>query len=137
MTLPLSVTHIDAHADLGLGDAGYIYLHTELLFKPLEERTNPKRDRELGLTDGNWLAFAIACRWISDLTYVFSTSGPKTREDRPGDLMVTVMEDFDTHANNLQLVAMSRNDLDHVVYRRLDRVEAARIEPKVPFESVP
>jgi UPF0489 domain len=33
---PFSVTHVDAHADLGLGDAGYEYLLTQLLFKPVE-----------------------------------------------------------------------------------------------------
>ena len=31
LNLPLSVTHVDAHADLGLGDVGYAYLMTEVL----------------------------------------------------------------------------------------------------------
>src|SRR3954451_4096317 len=37
---PFHVTHLDAHADLGLGDNGYSYLLTELLFRPPEERTH-------------------------------------------------------------------------------------------------
>ena len=61
---PLSVAHVDAHADLGLGDIGYVYLLTELLFLPVEERRSPRAG---AVTDGNWLAFAIASRWISDL----------------------------------------------------------------------
>jgi hypothetical protein len=85
LVTPFSVTHLDAHADLGLGDSGYLYLLTELLFEPLAERMRP-RTGVGGLADGNWLAFAVACRWISDLTYVYNTD-----DDRPRDLAVTVM----------------------------------------------
>lgn len=37
LALPVSVTHVDAHSDLGLGDATYITLLTELLFLPVED----------------------------------------------------------------------------------------------------
>jgi hypothetical protein len=58
---PFHVTHVDAHADLGGGDAGYVYLLTELLLKPVEERRSPRVGDD-GLGDGNYLAFAIANR---------------------------------------------------------------------------
>lgn len=38
MTTPLEVVHIDAHADLGLGDASYSYLMGELAYEPIEKR---------------------------------------------------------------------------------------------------
>jgi hypothetical protein len=72
---PLSVTHVDAHADLGLGDAGYVHLMSDLLFRPPESRRWPKMGDD-GLGDGNWLSYAIACRWVGDLTYVFNRRGP-------------------------------------------------------------
>lgn len=71
---PFSVTHIDAHADLGLEDNGYVYLMTSLLHCDLKDRSNPKIGPG-GLGDGNYLAFAIACRWISTIDYVFPPGG--------------------------------------------------------------
>jgi UPF0489 domain len=66
---PFEVVHVDAHADLGLGDAGYEYLFSELLRRPVEHQRAPVTgDRGLGA--GNYLAFAIACRWIAILTFV-------------------------------------------------------------------
>jgi hypothetical protein len=38
MTKQLEVVHVDAHADLGLGDASYAYLMGELAFEPIEDR---------------------------------------------------------------------------------------------------
>jgi hypothetical protein len=61
--VPFDVVHIDAHADLGLGDAGWVYLMGELLHKKLNERIYPKEGSK-GLNAGNYLAFAIACRWV-------------------------------------------------------------------------
>ena len=76
---PFHVTHVDAHGDLGFGDASYVCLMTELLHMPAEDRSDPRR-----LEESNYLAFAIACRWIHDLDYVFCDGGggdvfPSTR----------------------------------------------------------
>jgi hypothetical protein len=82
MTTPLEVVHVDAHADLGLGDASYAYLMGELAFEPFQKRYEILRARRpssrnemldldsYALTDGNWLMFALACGWLSNLTYV-------------------------------------------------------------------
>ena len=59
LTPPFHVTHVDAHADLGLGDAGYVYLLTELLLEDPRDRWWP-RTGTTGLNDANHLAFAIA-----------------------------------------------------------------------------
>lgn len=122
---PLSVTHVDAHADLGLGESSYIYVLTKLLFKPIEKRTHPARGQG-GLTDGSWLMFAIACQWVSDLTYVFNG-----RDGRPVDLMQPVMENFDTNAKNIQLAGITKEDMRGYTPSRVPRF--THLEPKVPF----
>ncbi|MDQ7041111.1 MAG: UPF0489 family protein [Rhodothermus sp.] len=68
---PFEVVHIDAHADLGFGDASVPYVVTELLSLPLKTRAFPRVGGREGLGPGNYLLFAIACRWISRLTYVY------------------------------------------------------------------
>jgi arginase family enzyme len=56
---PFHVTHVDAHADLGNGDAGYAYIMTSLLFSALEDRQRPAPGPgETGLTEVNFLLFA-------------------------------------------------------------------------------
>jgi hypothetical protein len=118
IAVPLSVTHVDAHSDLGLGDATYIDLITEILFRPVEDRRTPSAQL---VNDGNYLAFAIACRWLSDLTLVRNEVG----DGRPGDLFPYYMEDMD--ADHIQLEAMTRDQLDHRMYDRPYVVEA--VEP--------
>jgi len=68
---PFEVVHIDAHADLGFGDASVPYVVTELLSLSPDERAFPRVGGREGLGPGNYLLFAIACRWISRLTYVY------------------------------------------------------------------
>lgn len=70
----LSVVHIDAHADLGMGYTSNDYIQTELLHNELPARAHPQVGGWNGLTEGNYLVFAIACRWIRDLVYVHHPS---------------------------------------------------------------
>jgi hypothetical protein len=125
---PFSVTHVDAHADLGLGDIGYVYVLTELVFEPVEARRFP-RVGEVGFTDGNWLTFAVACGWVSDLTYVFNG-----KDGRPNDVMPYIMEGFDTRAEHIQLPALTPEELDKLPF---SNPTVTHLEPKVPFETVP
>jgi hypothetical protein len=74
-------------------------------------------------------AFAIACRWVSDLTVVFN-------EGREPDLMPPHMENFNGDSANIQLRAMGARDLEQLV-NRLDRNPAvAHPEPPVPYQEV-
>lgn len=66
---PFSVTHVDAHADLGSWDYGVRYLLDELLPRPVCERRYPQTGY-FGVGDGNYLLYAIANRWIGALVYV-------------------------------------------------------------------
>lgn len=117
MSAPLDVVHVDAHADLGIGDSGFMYLMGELAFAPIEgryeilkERKLPTREQRLelsnrSLNDGNWLMFAIACGWIENLTYVSNSSGKTTQGARLIDVPKYLLRDFDLNATELQIVA--------------------------------
>lgn len=116
MAAPFEVVHVDAHADLGLGDSSYAYLMGELAFQPIEERYKTLKARRpnsrkqmleldnYALTDGNWLMFALACGWLSNLTYVTNSCAEPSDGRRPGDLMGFLMQDFDIRADHLQVV---------------------------------
>lgn len=123
---PFHVTHVDAHADLGLGDAGYQYLLTELLHEPPEDRQYPSAGPS-GLNDGNHLAFAIACRWIADLVYVYGEGGG-------GDELTLVMEGFDHAASHVQLATLTRQQIDSYLHRQGKPIPE-HIEPAVPYRS--
>jgi hypothetical protein len=138
---PFSVSHADGHADLGLGDIGYEYLMTELLFLPPEERHHPKTGPG-GLDDGNWLAFAIACRWIEELVYVLNSGGP------PGDLFPYYMDTylsgadreagFTGRAKSIELPAVNKKQLQRIRSPLADEaLEVEFLEPKVPFAWAP
>lgn len=122
---PFSLTHVDAHADLGLGDAGYVDLLTRVVHQPPEERVRPGD----ALDDGNFLAFAAACRWLSELTYVYNHEGGGS------DLLTYIMDGFDAKASHIRLPHLTRADIDQLLYCR-DRPQPERFEPRVPFAAV-
>lgn len=132
---PFHVTHVDAHADLGLGDSGYEHLLTELLDRPLEERRNP-RVGVGGLVDGNYLAFAIANQWISGLDYVIGgrrdDCGDHNESPYPGDLLRYLFEEFDPRTRTIRLPLL---DLDNLRSNLLsvDGLQPLALEPPVPF----
>lgn len=127
LTPPFHVTHVDAHADLGLGDAGYVYLLNELIALPPDERTDPPRGAS-GLTDGNHLAYAIACRWLAELEYVYCRGGGS-------DELALVMQDGDPKASAVQLSPMTEAERRRVGLRG-DPVVLDEAEPAVPYRSV-
>lgn len=124
---PFHVTHVDAHADLGLGDSGYVDLMADLLYREPEDRLEP-REGEGGLGDGNYLAFSIACRWLSGLTYVYNDGGG-------GDLMTYHLEGFDPNASCIQLKAMRKPEIEKLLglLVRGEGIQVDRLEPAIPF----
>lgn len=127
LTTPFHVTHVDAHADLGLGDAGYVPLVTELLYRPVPERDGGT-ERPEGLGDGNYLAFAIANRWISALDYVHN-------DDGGGDLLTLHMKACDPEADSIELKAMPLDEVNRWRYRR-GAPQWDHQEPPVPFRQM-
>ncbi len=131
---PFEVVHADSHADLGMGDAGWYFLMAEHLHLPLHQRANPP----IGageMNDGNFLAYALACRWISRLTYVHHPNGGD-------DLLAFHFKDFDPKTMILELKACDRQQLDRwqLDWRpRRPTYEALGVkatEPPIPFEMV-
>jgi hypothetical protein len=116
MTAPLEVVHVDAHADLGVGGTAYAYLMSELAFESIEDRyellraRRPRSREEMldlenrAVSDGNWLMFALACGWLSGLTYVTNSCAERSDGARPNDLMFLLMQGFDLQADHLQVI---------------------------------
>lgn len=125
---PFHVTHVDAHADLGMGDAGYMHLLTDLMFRAPEDRRDPGKH----LTDGNFLAFAIGCRWLSGLDYVYNRDNPDGWN--PGDIMSYFMESYRWDAPHIQLAGLTRGQIDQL--RGLEKPVPARLDPPVPFRHM-
>jgi hypothetical protein len=142
LVAPFEVVHVDAHADLGLGDASYAYLMRELAFEPIEQRYAILKRRRPGsrkemldlsidaLTDGNWLMFALACGWISDLTFVCNSFAETTNEHTPNDLMGLLLKDFDRDSGYLQVVATRE---DFVMSGRATPRVIDRRDSPIPF----
>jgi len=115
LTTPFEVVHIDAHADLGLGDLSYKYIMEELLHKPVDKRDNPKY-----LCEGNYLAFSIANRWISKLTYITHPKGGN-------DLLKEHFMNYDINSGYIQMKKMKdAHNPDSII----------SLEPKVKFEKI-
>lgn len=126
LPIPFHLTHVDAHADLGLGDAGYVQLITDLLHRPVDQRDEP-HGGEYGIDDGNWLAFAVGCRWISDMTYVYCPGGGD-------DLLKYHLADDGSDA--LQLKAATKEQMDRSLYG-MKPLEAVAYDPTVPLVRTP
>lgn len=123
---PFEVVHVDAHADLGMGDGSYQYLMTEHLGKPALKRSYPPSDEGSGIGEGNYLAFAIACRWISKLTYVH-------HPECPDDLMTCHMKNYDDNSESIQLKYYGHVDIDILLS---GDTSPLALEPEVPFEKI-
>lgn len=122
ISAPFSLTHVDAHADLGLGEAVHVEIMTELMFMPVEARAA----RATRVTDGSYLAFACAAGWVSDLTYVHS-------DDGGDDLMPYHMKDWNANATALQFKAVDPERLSFVTYRSPEERRVEQVDPEIPF----
>lgn len=130
LRVPFELVHIDAHADLGLGDAGWKYLTTEVLHKDLRDRMYPKVGNEY-LGPGNYLAFAVACRWISELVFV-------RHSNAVDDLMAMHFKDFNVNSGFLQLKKYDPHELEQpLLSMDLTQLQPLDLEPCVPMKSIP
>ena len=125
---PFDVFHVDAHADLGLGDSSFIYILGELLHAAPHERQEPKRDGLDGLNEGNYLAFAIACRWLKTMTYVHH---PMMRNDMPRFLF----RNQNTDTRVIELNCYSAADARNLALNR-NPPRPIATEPPVPIKVV-
>jgi UPF0489 domain len=162
LSAPFNVIHVDAHADLGLGGGGWIYLLSEVLALPVTQRREPQIGPS-ALNSGNYLAFAIANRWISSLTYVFPYKKPipsgdsfslnvfygeqfshtvrmgdtfSEGEPRPTDLLHLLFRDGNARSGLIELRQYGPDIVKTLAYATLEP-EPLHVEPVVPFNYAP
>lgn len=140
---PFNLTHIDAHSDLGLGGTSSFYILTEILAKSLPDRYFPKVGGFEGLDFGNYLAFAIANRWIRSLNFIIPECWRDdierkflTEESRQG------LEDgipYGHYNLEIELKLIKHEDIDHLLNgsKTLENVSIKVGEPIVPFNIIP
>ncbi|MBI4081671.1 MAG: UPF0489 family protein [Candidatus Lambdaproteobacteria bacterium] len=131
LEVPFNLVHVDAHADMGLGDASWVYICTEVLGLPPDERTRVKADAINGVNEDSYLAFAIACRWIQSLTYVHHPN----LNLQLGDIPPVHMRDLDVMSGAIQLKWYSLDDLQCVSFDTR-RASPIALEPEVPLRRV-
>ena len=147
LIVPFKVIHVDAHADLGLGDAGWMYLMTELLSLPVEQRSTPAHGKSSSMNEGNYLVFAVANRWISSVLYVYpdTTTLIDGGSDRytattdsliPGDLLTYHFQNFDPLSRKLELKRYSKKGAEKLMLSSRNPSPIAT-EPTIPFDWAP
>jgi hypothetical protein len=136
-SLRFSIDHVDAHADLGTGDASYKFLAEDILHLPVKERAYPEKVTGCSsLSCGNFLSFMAACCWIESLTYI-------NDEEEMDDCQWFNLKGFEVDGDAIQLKKFSKEQMDRIVSGNYgDMQEAAlaevpmALEPEVPFRKV-
>ncbi|MGZ6693845.1 MAG: hypothetical protein ACXVHQ_41490 [Solirubrobacteraceae bacterium] len=143
LVAPFHVTHVDANADLGANETGHRYLLTDLMHADPAGRRHP-RVAEDKFSDGSYLAFAAACRWLSELVYVcyvdpdYACSqyqGPF--DGKPRDLHPWLMEGFTVEAENIRLAPLTEEQFSELYEFNSERPRIETDEPRIPFHRVP
>lgn len=83
LAVPFKVAHVDAHSDLGMGSLSWPYLHSQFLSLEIRERPNARAGND-GINFGSFLAFALGCRWISEVDFIVNHNW---HDDIPRDLL--------------------------------------------------
>ncbi len=137
-----NIDHIDGHADLGSGDEGYLYICSELIHRPVKQRYYPQpHDHYQSLSPGNFLAYALACRWVKSLNYII-------HPDKGNDVVSIHCKDYEDKSGFLQLKGFSKTHLDEMnkIFDGLPYEKALAVlkkqiplflEPQVPFKMIP
>jgi UPF0489 domain len=126
LATPFDVVHIDAHADLGLGDSSYWYIMTDLLSRPVPERPRWAGASRNGLAASNYLAFGVACRWLSRIVYV---RHPECRDD----LFPYYIERRDSGETFIELKYYGNVNFTELAF---GSPEPLAVEPRVPLELI-
>lgn len=130
---PFQLTHLDSHADMGMGDGSCSYIMGELLHRDLRDRQTPKRGGVEGLLEGNYVSFSLACRWISSIVYVCH---PELFKQNCGsdDIPECMFQGNKSGCNVLQLKRLPRECRTSV--RRLEEFVPLSLEPEVSIQVV-
>ncbi len=130
---PFQIVHIDAHADMGMDYAAdsLSYILKDILNTNIEERIYQPRIREK-LNEGNWLVFAVAFRWVQEITYVFHpklniSQGPDFADD-------IICKNSDVDSGVIQLPIMK--PYSEGGYTRQNDQHITGYEPEVPISLI-
>ena len=135
--LKFSIDHVDAHADLGWGDASFQYISSEILFKSIDQRSPiAERNGWSGLSSGNFLAFLVALRWVENLNYI-------NEETRAKDIPPFLLEDFELTSGFIQLKKYTPDQMYQIIHlgsgsmiEKARRIPPIELEPRVPFSFI-
>lgn len=127
LSTPFSICHVDAHADLGSGESVWTRLMGEIMHLPVSER--PKASKSL-VTDGSYLAFALAAGWVDQLSYVYCDSGGE-------DVFPYFFENQDLSASSLQLVAVPPEVIAGSRFVGMEWIAETKThsDPPIPFTA--
>lgn len=120
---PFTVTHVDAHSDLGIGKPGPGIVLNGALCQKLDVRCDIERyDKLKQLDEANYLLFALAFRWVDRLENV---RNPKSKPDMPPEIV---------HARNGEGTACALR-LSTPLPGLFEKMNGA--EPVVPYREYP
>ncbi len=130
----LDLAHMDSHADLSTGpfDRAWVDIGSRLLGVDCHQRPAAiLREGAAKLSPANYLAFVLACRWISSLIYVHHPSGGE-------DLMPFFFRDFDVASNVIEMrfVPEGMEAAIQAVSRDRLRQLPHLLEPAIPFQKI-
>jgi hypothetical protein len=129
ISAPFDVYHVDAHADMGIGDPSWTYLLGEVLALPVSDRSSPTTGWK-GLNAGSYLPFAIANRWIKSLAYVYPAE-TNMHEGLPNDLNTLFFRNGNLNGP-IELPHYSPAQLDSLLMLSDNPLEPLTWEPAVP-----
>ncbi|MBI3834827.1 MAG: hypothetical protein HY287_10900 [Planctomycetes bacterium] len=131
----MDIVHVVAHADLGGEiDGCWIQIMGDVLHCPVEERQSPKRGSELldnGLCEANFLLFAIACSWISSLTYVYHAD--RNADPTSDEVPRMYFRNNSYLTRELQLKSVTKEDINGI--KRPWDMKPLHIDPPVPYQA--
>lgn len=136
---PFFVCHVDAHADLGMGGPSWVYLHSDFLELPLNDRRYPM-EGNCGLNFGSFMSYAIGNRWINQIDFVVPSFW---HDDIPQFQLAK--EHLSRHAEflkpgvklHIELMHVPRNKIDPLFPSKDFLINRRSIgEPKIPFNIV-
>lgn len=146
---PFEVIHIDSHSDLSYGDTGYAYVYNKVSRFDLNERRNYVRNQQpnskIKITSGNYLLYAIAFGYISELVYCTNPNRcPRCKEESGRDYNEKILKYQENEfingisKNYIQICYNKDKEFDKI-YSEKDRnayIEGAICDSEVKFTII-
>jgi hypothetical protein len=126
LSAPFEVVHADMHSDLYT--MSYPYILGELMHEETRNRIKFNRSK---LHYSNYLVFALACGWISHLTYVTHYDW-----DNLDGLSDIYFKDFNPESGYIEMGAYEKGQLKSYSEFIENKTKAKRKNPPVPFVAV-